>query len=68
MLHESCDNSLCYQLPKVVTSYGNPTETEISKYPGIIMCMGPANERRCYSVTPSLIGLAYTQNDPWKSH
>ena len=31
--------------------------------PGIILCMCPANDRRRYSVTPSLIGWAYTQND-----
>ena len=27
--------------------------------------MRPANERRCYIVTSSLIGWAHTQNDPW---
>ena len=27
----------------------------------------PANERRCYKVTPSLIGWAQTQNQPWYS-
>ena len=27
--------------------------------------MRPANERWCYSVTPSLIRWAQTQNDPW---
>ena len=27
--------------------------------------MCPANERRCYIVTPSLIGWPHTQNDPW---
>ena len=32
---------------------------------GIILCMRPANERRCYIVTSSLIGWAHTQNDPW---
>ena len=32
---------------------------------GIIMCMDSANERRRYYVTPSLIGRAHTQNDPW---
>ena len=31
---------------------------------GIILYMRPANERRSYSVTPSLIGWAHTQNDP----
>ena len=28
--------------------------------------MGPANERRCYYVTHSLVGWAHTQNDPCK--
>ena len=32
--------------------------------PGIILCMCPANERRRYIVTSSLIGWAHTQNDP----
>ena len=32
--------------------------------PGIILCMYPANERWHYTVTPSLIGCAHTQNDP----
>ena len=27
--------------------------------------MGSANERRRYYVTPSIIGWAHTQNDPW---
>ena len=31
--------------------------------PGIILCMGSANER-CHYVTPSLIGWAQAQNDP----
>ena len=31
---------------------------------GIILYMRPANERRRYSVTSSLIGWAHTQNDP----
>ena len=40
----------------------------ISKYDkaGIILCMGPANERWHYTVMPSLIGWAHTQNDPWQ--
>ena len=33
---------------------------------GIILCMRPANERRCYIVTSSLVGWAHAQNDPWK--
>ena len=32
---------------------------------GIILVMGSANKRRCYYVTPSLIGRAHTHNDPW---
>ena len=31
---------------------------------GFILCMRPANERRRYIVTSSLIGWAHTQNDP----
>ena len=27
--------------------------------------MDSTNEKRCYNVTPTLIGWAYTQNDPW---
>ena len=34
-------------------------------YAGIILCMCPANERRCYIVTSSPVGWAHTQNDPW---
>ena len=30
---------------------------------GIILCTYTANERRCYIVTPPLMGWAYTQND-----
>ena len=32
---------------------------------GLILCVCPANERRHYIVTLSLIGMAHTQNDPW---
>ena len=31
---------------------------------GIILCMCPANERRRYNVTSSLIGWVHVQNDP----
>ena len=31
---------------------------------GLILGLHPANERRCYKVTPSLIGWAQTQNPP----
>ena len=35
--------------------------------PGIFLWMRPANGRRRYIVTSSLIGWAHTQNDPWGS-
>ena len=34
-------------------------------YVETILCMHPANERRCYIVTSSLIGWVYTQNFSW---
>ena len=30
-----------------------------------ILCMHPANERRRYNVTSSLICWAHTESDPW---
>ena len=33
-------------------------------YTAITLFMHPANERWCYIVTSSLIGLVHTQNDP----
>ena len=36
--------------------------------PGIVLCMHPANNRRCYNVTSSLIGCSHTHNDPCKTH
>ena len=33
-------------------------------YQAIVLCMGSANERRRYIVTPPLTGRSYTQNDP----
>ena len=35
--------------------------------PGIILSMHPANERRCYNVTLSLIGWVHTKTYPWIS-
>ena len=32
---------------------------------GIILCMRSANEKWGHTVTPSLIGCAHTQNDPY---
>ena len=37
----------------------------VNTSPWIIMCMRLASERRRYIVTPSLIGWAQTQNDPY---
>ena len=34
-------------------------------YTGMILGLRPANERRRYKVTPSLIGWAQTLNQPW---
>ena len=34
-------------------------------YPGLILGLRSANERRRYTVTPSLIGWAQTLNQPW---
>ena len=33
---------------------------------GLIVGLRPAKERRPHKVTPSLIGLAQTQNQPWR--
>ena len=35
--------------------------------PRIILGMGPANDRMCYSVMPSLISCAHKQNDHWST-
>ena len=35
------------------------------KFPEIMLCMLPANERRRYNVTSSLSGRAHTQHNPW---
>ena len=42
--------------------------TWLYQQPGIIMHMRPANERRRYNVTSSLIGWAHTQNDLWAAN
>ena len=38
---------------------------ERTQHTGIILCMCPANERRHYNVTSSLIGCVHSQNDSW---
>ena len=47
-----------------LTGFGAYSST-CTEYPGIILCMRPAYERRRYNITSSLIGWAHTQNDPW---
>ena len=39
----------------------------IGWYPGISLCMLPANERWCYNVMLPLIGWAHSKNGPWIS-
>ena len=51
-----------YQSPKHVICH---RISLVSWYPGIILCMHAANEGWRYTVTPSLLGWAHTQNDPW---
>ena len=43
----------------------NEKETKYTSQSGIKLCMCPANERRRYIVTSSLIGWVHSQNDPW---
>ena len=43
----------------------SPRGTLRFKSPGIILCMRPANKRRCYNTTPSHIDCVHAQNDPW---
>ena len=38
------------------------------EWSGIILCMQPANERRRYNVTSSLIGWVHTQNDKGRAY
>ena len=40
------------------------SQCSTTHYPGIILCMHPANERWCYIVTSSLIGWVHAQKDP----
>ena len=42
-----------------------PFKTKLPHIQGVFLCMGLANERRRYIVTPPLIGWAHTQKDPW---
>ena len=46
----------------------NTVQFDTIQYPGIILCMCPANGRPRYTVTSSIIGWTHTQNDPWTLH
>ena len=59
-----------YVIAMVITSYIKQhiyhiTATNPLRPAGIILCMCPANERRRYNVTSSLIGWAHAQDDHW---
>ena len=41
------------------------SEIQVKKNTGLILGLRPANERRRYKVTPSLIGWAQNWNQPW---
>ena len=45
--------------------FGSTNHTAGITISGIMLYMCPANGRRRYNVTSSLIGWAHTQNDPW---
>ena len=47
------------------TANTNTTGMMIEAIPGVILRLRPANERRRYFVTTSLIGWAQTYNPPW---
>ena len=38
------------------------------QWPGIVLCMQPANEKQHYNVTSFLIGWEHAQNDPWMTN
>ena len=44
------------------SAWSNITNNLCTHFTGIIMCIGPANERRRYIVTSSLIGSAHTKS------
>ena len=56
---QGCQNNFADQIQLMI----NSTFTT----PRVHLCMVPANERWCYSVTPSLIGWDQSQNDPCNS-
>ena len=66
-----CQMIICYFFFPAEFSETDWRSSLFWKYPsllevtGIILCMGPANERRRYNVTSSLIGWVHSQNHPW---
>ena len=52
-------------MPWKRTHYDNQATLLFGLNPGIILGMGPANERQRYGVTLSLIGRAHSQKAPW---
>ena len=62
--------NMCNSVVSTVSADGlEISGARISKFrshtSGIILCMGPTNERQHYIVTLSLIAWAHTQNDLW---
>ena len=52
--------------PEIYNSTAPSTTTTLTMMlPRLILGLHPANERRRYKVTPSLIGWAQTKNQPW---
>ena len=60
---ESSCHDICFATCTLIYAAGSDPDTT-----GIIVCMRPANERRRYIVTSSLIGWAHTQNIPDTIH
>ena len=50
------------------TTRENQSQFAEDKFAGIVLCIHPANERRRYIVTSSIIGWVHTQNSPWVWH
>ena len=59
---EPCDRAK--MISGILDLYCSGILTCLNVLAGIILCMRPANERHCYSVTPVLIGWAHTKNGP----
>ena len=71
VLQYSCMVSPCYHYANFITYFSRHFEiwrAVIINNQDLrnILCMRPANEKRRYSVTSSLIGWAHTQTDPWR--